>query len=163
MNMIRIAVLAIACLVSSSAFALDAAYAGRWRIVEASTAPWWRGAPPPRPLLGQRIVLRDEQMIGRGVLNCGDAAYQTGATPPQGLFQGAMPEAGAVEAAARLGLAGEVPTLEVACDRGLFILHRRGDDLLMAVDNVIYVLRRPASPNMPRDDAAFMRRANGSR
>jgi uncharacterized protein YecT (DUF1311 family) len=151
------------CLVSLSlvaalagrADALEATFAGRWRVVEASPAPWARG--PTTPALARSgVVLLEDRVLALQPLGCGAARYEVALSPPEGLFQGALGNR-AEAAATAIGLSGDVTTLRLSCDTGVFDFHHRGGtDLLFALDNVIYTLRRPDDPFVPPEDAAFV-------
>lgn len=153
--------LALLLAASGPAAALDAAFEGRWRVVEAQAAPWQRTPSTARPLLRSGVIFAEGRMRGLSVLDCGNARYDLSVSAPAALFQGALQER-PEEAAERLGLSSATTVLNVACDTGLFSFHQRGGDLLFALNNVIYTLRRPSDPSVPADDDSFLARVQAS-
>lgn len=134
-------------------FALDAQAAGRgaaapegnWRVARGVVGPWVNGGrtADARAWLGQTVRFEAQRVRGPGVLACGNARYEATRVPPEGLFQGVLP-APTQDAARALGLkAGAVDGVRLACDTGVFELHRADPDtLLLAVDNVVWTLVR---------------------
>lgn len=113
-----------------------------WRLVRTVKAPW---ADPEmamdRVLLGQSVVLEEDDLTGPHPLICEDAEVEVLSSPPEGLFEGGLP-APAEVAASNLGFTQfPVETLRVACANASFDMHRvDGDTLLFALDNQIWTL-----------------------
>ena len=145
----RIPVLLSLCLslVAAPATAQDERFAGRWWIVSAAPAPWLDisvvfDAKEAESYLGDELVFAADRVEGPAPLGCANAVYETAMSPPEGLFQGSLDAETAVTDGASLGIAGETPTLRVSCDTGVFDYHLAGDELLTALNNVIYTLAR---------------------
>jgi hypothetical protein len=119
---------------------------GEFRVARGIAAPWldagqsrpdlaaWRGAT-----LGFSVA-RFEAPQGLG---CDRPRYRVTQRQAEGLFQGNL-RAPAATSAARLALVEQpVAGVEIACSSGLFDLHwATPDALLLALDNVIWVLDR---------------------
>ncbi|MBA8883682.1 hypothetical protein [Dokdonella fugitiva] len=131
-------------------------YAGRWTIARAEPAPWAAagGAVDPaevKRLVGQRVTFEAKRIRGPDPLGCTAPRYVVKDVPAEGLFQGGLAEYGdhAVDAdtlATRLGFNGRpIATLDTGCE-GAIDFHATGDDeLLFALDNVIYRMHRDAA------------------
>lgn len=129
-----------------------------WRLVLTRPAPWLEDTMPlDRRLLGQSIVLDEDNLTGPHPLVCEDANVEILKMPPEGLFEGGL-AAPADMAAHTQGFTDfPVETLRVACANASFDLHRvDGDTLLFALDNQIWVLsstfgthQSVASPTSP--------------
>lgn len=136
-------------LVSGTA-AQDESFTGTWRIVSASPAPWadsdLASTAEAQAFIGQEIVFQPDRVEAPAPLGCANATYGSVGLPPEGLFQGSLDPASAEADAASLGIEGEAETLQVTCDTGVFDYHSAGDDLLTALDNVIYTLERQEQP-----------------
>jgi hypothetical protein len=119
---------------------------GGWRIVRGVVAPWVRQAKSVasnRQWIGQTVAFAPRRVMGPGALRCDRATYTPTSMPADLLFQGSL-SAPAADAAAALGLvAMPVRGVSLACDTGVFELHRAdATTLLLALDNVIYTLDR---------------------
>jgi hypothetical protein len=124
----------------------DPAILGSWRIVRSAVAPWVRQAKivnAHRDWIGRTVTFTPQRMTGPGALRCARATYTPTSGPAEGLFQGSLP-APATDAAAALGIVRmPVRGTRLACDGGVFELHRVDDTtLLVALDDVIYTLDR---------------------
>ncbi|WP_119422805.1 hypothetical protein [Desertibaculum subflavum] len=117
--------------------------AGTWRVVGGVTAPWASGTMPT-PMIGRHVVFGLAAVRSGTVLDCARARYEVRNMPPEGLFQGGLAPERAAAQATRLGLpAGEIATVLLTCDAGLFDFHLGpGGKALFALDNVIYTLDR---------------------
>jgi len=135
---------------ASGAEAQDEPFAGTWRIVSASPAPWVNPNSIPdtqtEPFLGQEIAFLAGHVDGPAPFGCAGATYESVDIPPQGLFQGGLGSETAEPLALSLGIIGEAATLQVTCDTGVFDYHSSGHALLTALDNVIYTLERQEQP-----------------
>ena len=126
----------------------DSAIVGDWRIVRSVVAPWVRQAKivnARRDWIGRTVTFGPRRVTGPGALRCRRATYTATSVPAEGLFQGSLP-APATDAAANLGIVRmPVRGTRLACDGGVFELHRVDDTtLLVALDDVIYTLDRSA-------------------
>ncbi|RJF88432.1 hypothetical protein D3874_16585 [Oleomonas cavernae] len=133
----------------SAAHAADQTLLGAWKISDAVMAPWVAQQSPDEvaemaKLKGQPVTFAAHEVIAASVIGCTDVGYEVTRIPPEGLFQGGLPEGRQAQAAAALGLPpGEVPGIDVACSTGLFSYHfRDASTALFALDNVIYTLTR---------------------
>jgi len=149
----------VAALASATLAAQDR-YAGPWTIVRGDPAPWVGrgGVVDPAEvarLVGSEVVFEAKRIRGPWPLACAAPRYALAQVPPEGLFQGSLaahgdPSAGADALATRLGFAARpIATLGTGCE-GAIDFHATGDDeLLFALDNVIYRLHRAAAPVQP--------------
>lgn len=147
--------LLVAGLLATCAFAQDR-YAGRWTIARGDPAPWAgaEGAVDPaevKRLVGRHVTFEAKRIRGPVPLGCTAPHYVVKHVPAEGLFQGGLaeygdPALGADALATRIGFAGRpIATLDTGCD-GAIDFHATGDDeLLFALDNVIYRLHRDAA------------------
>ncbi|HEU4662840.1 MAG TPA: hypothetical protein VFS55_02285 [Dokdonella sp.] len=131
-------------------------YAGRWTIERGDAAPWARGDGDVDPaevkrLVGAHVTFEAKRIRGPDPLACTAPNYVVEDVPVEGLFQGALAEHGdrAADAdaqATRMGFAKRpIATLDTGCE-GAIDFHATGDDeLLFALDNVIYRLHRDAA------------------
>lgn len=120
---------------------------GQWRITRAVTAPWAddAGAVDETPYVGKAVTFRENRVIGPGPIGCGGAAYEATDVPPEGLFQGGLPEPADVAMTA-IGLAGaSVKGVSVNCDSGLFEYHwADSETILLGLDNRVLTFSRTA-------------------
>lgn len=118
---------------------------GEFRVSRGIPAPWLPAQAPldGRAWLGRTLGLTAERFALPGIEGCRHPHYETSALPPEGLFQGNLP-APAHDAAARLGFtATPIASVSITCDAGVFDLHWvTTDALMLAVDNVVWVLDR---------------------
>jgi hypothetical protein len=126
---------------------------GRFRVGRGIAAPWLapaQAAPDTRAWLGAHVEFAARRFAAPGGLGCEDAQYRTDRRPAEGLFQGGLP-APAPAAAASLGLVAlPVPSVDLSCSTGTFDLHwATPDALLLAIDNVIWVLDRSPGARAP--------------
>ncbi|HEY6943276.1 hypothetical protein [Dokdonella sp.] len=131
-------------------------YAGRWTIERGDAAPWARGDGDVDPaevkrLVGTRVTFEPKHIRGPAPLACDGPKYVIEDVPAEGLFQGGLAEYGdhrvdADAQATRMGFAKRpIATLDTGCE-GAIDFHATGDDeLLFALDNVIYRLHRDAA------------------
>ena len=128
---------------------------GVFRVSRGLPAPWLERTLPASDLtawIGKPVIFDATTFSNPAFPSCGHASYEIDMRPPEMLFQGVLP-APAKDAAARLALTRDsVASVTVTCDAGLFDLHwATPDALLLALDNVIWVLDR--SPGALAADA----------
>lgn len=116
---------------------------GRWRITHGVVAPWTVDAPVNELLIGKRVTLSNGVVKAPHPLGCRNAKYEPTDMPPEGLFQGGLPEPAQAHARA-LGLTeGSVKGLRLICDSGLWEFHGADrDTMLFALDNVVWTMTR---------------------
>ena len=160
MNPLRLHTLRLgAALLLGSGVALAAGLApegipeGTFRVSRGIAAPWLAAQSPAPDLAawrGRTVEFAADRFVAPGGLGCAPVRYATDARPAEGLFQGNLP-APAQDAAARLGLVAlPVPSVDLTCASGAFDLHwATPDALLLAVDNVIWVLDRSPGARAP--------------
>jgi hypothetical protein len=124
---------------------------GRWQITSAAVGPWI--APDKiniikeddvRRFVKQRMTFAVGEVKSRDpIFACKGATYEPTRIPPDGLFQGNLPQPKG-EIARALGLHdGITPGVDVACPNSRFSYHFRDKDTaLFALNNVIYTLKR---------------------
>lgn len=148
----------LACTAASA----QAPYEGRWTIVRGEPAPWVEGkhaidAGEVKRLVGRHVTFEAGRIRAPSPLDCGHPHYALKHVPAEGVFQGGLAEYGdhAVDAdtlATRIGFTTRpIATLDTGCD-GPLEFHATGDDeLLFALDNVVYRLHRDVTqPPPPR-------------
>lgn len=156
--------LLLAASLATAALAIDAGaqerYAGKWTIARGDPAPWAgsEGSVDPvevKRLVGQHVAFEAKRIRGPDPLGCRGPRYVLKDVPAEGLFQGGLAEYGdpAISAdalATRVGFATRpIATLETGCE-GAIDFHATGDDeLLFALNNVIYRLHRDAAHATP--------------
>lgn len=125
---------------------------GRFRVSRGIAAPWITDGPAPdtRAWLGATLTFGAKSFDAPSGLACNDARYAADLRPAEGLFQGGLP-APAKDAAARLGLVSQpVHSVDLTCATGVFDFHwGTPDALLLALDNVIWVLDRSPGARAP--------------
>ncbi|MEQ1929940.1 MAG: DUF3828 domain-containing protein [Parvularculaceae bacterium] len=121
----------------------DASIRGAWRITHGVVAPWTVDAPVGEALIGARVSFSRTSVKAPAPIGCRNAAFDPTDMPPEGLFQGGLPEP-AQQHARSLGFAeGSVKGVSLSCDSGLWEFHRAdADTTLFALDNVIWTLSR---------------------
>lgn len=139
------AIAALAACASAEA-AVSPVY-GKWRVTRVVVAPWAgeAGALGDISYLGKTVTFHEKRVKGPGPIGCAKAVYETTDNPPDGLFQGSLPEP-AAEAMKSLGLSGSaVAGISLSCDSGVFEYHYADSDtLLLGLDNRILTLDRTA-------------------
>lgn len=147
----------VVALLATTAAAQDR-YAGSWTIARGDPAPWVGvdGTVDPaevKRLVGRHVAFEAKRIRGPAPLGCKAPHYAIEDVPAEGLFQGGLTEYGdhkvdADTLAARIGFAKRpVATLETGCE---IDFHATGDDeLLFALNNVIYRLHRDAAHAAP--------------
>ncbi len=114
-----------------------------FRIALSAPAPWVEpGAFVPESLpVGATLVLDGASLVGPPPLACEEAFAERTEAPPEGLFEGNLPDP-AADAAERLGLpAGPVPVLRIGCsDVSVDLAMADGETALLAFDNRILTL-----------------------
>lgn len=126
----------------------DNDFFGFWRVIGAERAPW----VPVRalrageaPLIGWTIEFHDDDLRGPAVLGCKPARYIGGQTALSDVFDHRLDRDKFVEQGSVLGFMGWAETEHVACGDGTareyYLTH--GGDLLIAMGDVIYRLRKP--------------------
>jgi hypothetical protein len=148
---------ALACVSSSAAYALDAAFAGRWVIAGAVIAPWadpqQAGGPAEeKRLVGQTVTFGPTAVVGPPPLGCPHAAYTQHDDPPDMLYEGGLAEPDAhgkprdaVALAHSLGLIGPTAhTLETGGRCSEIAYHLLAPGVLsFGLNNRVYTLNRP--------------------
>jgi hypothetical protein len=119
---------------------------GEFRVSRGIPAPWLdvgAASADSHAWLGDTVSLTTRHFTAPDIEGCLQPRLGTRSLPPEGLFQGNLP-APAKDAAARLALtANPTASVSITCDAGVFDLHWVTTDALMiAVDNVIWVLDR---------------------
>ncbi len=108
-------------------------------------APWTddAGAGVKPQWIGATVAFGAKAVKGPHPIGCGHAKFEATDAPPEGLFQGGLPEP-ASTTMIPLGLAGmSFKGVSVSCDKGVFDYHYADDDtLLLALDNRILTLDR---------------------
>jgi hypothetical protein len=149
-RLLLLALLALA-LAPLRGLAAEVALLGTWEIAEAAPAPWTTEKDRPalaaegRRLVNVEIAFRPREVAAKGkALACKNPRYEATDYSPDALFRGALPEPQQDRMAKELGLPrGDVPGVDVTCAAGAFSYHFRDKDTaLMALDDVIYTLRR---------------------
>ncbi|MBA8889532.1 hypothetical protein FHW12_003778 [Dokdonella fugitiva] len=142
----------------AAAAAAQDRFAGRWTIARGDAAPWvgTTGAVDPaevKRLVGQHVTFEAKRIRGPAPLGCDGPHYALENVPAEGLFQGGLaeygdPALGADALATRIGFARRpIATLDTGCE---IDFHATGDDeLLFALNNVIYRLHRDAAHASP--------------
>lgn len=147
----RILALAVAA-IAAPAFASDAApdFAGAWRITHGVVAPWAVEAPMNGSMIGKPVAFAASVVTAPAPLGCENAKYELTRMPPEGLFQGGLPEP-AQTAASNLGFAeGEIAGFSLSCDTGVFEFHKADEDAhLFALDNVVWTISRAYGASAP--------------
>ncbi len=126
----------------------ESGFAGIWRIVGATPAPWATTAKAkaekPTPLLEYAIEVAEGSVKGPQAIACNDASFSSGVTAADELFDGRLRDH--PKAAATLALTStSVTTYRAICDgkaRDWYV-----DDnaaLRMSEGDVIYALERPS-------------------
>ncbi len=134
-----LAALILAPLLAPAPAAAQARFEGRWTILGIDDAsPVKEGGE----WIGRTITFGRAAVQAPSPLDCEKPAYEIVRVPPQGFFQGSMPEADAVAFAKRRNVTGEVDTLRVSCSSAVFDYHAVGQRLTIMLDGVIYVLGR---------------------
>lgn len=131
---------------------------GEWRIVGSVPAPWAEAAPTIAAIeIGARIRVAPERLEGPHPIGCGAARFERFDAPPEGLFEGNLPDP--ARDAARLGFrAGLVACLRAICANASLDFHLADPwTLLFGLDNRIYTLSRApgalASADTPEGSA----------
>lgn len=146
--------LALSAALHAAAARAQERYAGEWTIARGDPAPWAGPAGPVdraevKRLVGRHVAFDAKRIRGPQPLGCSGPHYVLKDVPPEGLFQGSLAEygdhaAGADTLATRLGFTQRpIATLDTGCE---IDFHATGaDELLFALDNVIYRLHRDAA------------------
>lgn len=96
----------------------EAGFAGTWRVIAATPAPWEHAATSKREksLLEYAVRFAEGEAKGPPALACEHAKFSSGVTAPDDLFDGKLKSAGA-DAAAKLDLTdASITTYRVICD-----------------------------------------------
>ena len=116
---------------------------GEWRIVGRRPAPWAGVVATNAAIeIGARVRVDPARLDGPGAIGCGAARLERVTAPPEGLFEGNLPDP--ARDAARLGFrAGPVPGLRVVCANVGLDFHLADPwTLLLGLDDRIYTLSR---------------------
>jgi hypothetical protein len=138
---------AVALMVGTSASAAEpSAFLGAWLIASSQTAPWVApgqqlGQSDIYGLVGRRVVFVANRIDAPSPLGCTGPHYETKAVPPDGLFQGNLPDA--AKQAAALGYSSQITTLETGCvDIEYHLVD--ANTAMFALDNRLYRMERAA-------------------
>ncbi len=121
---------------------------GTWEVTHARIAPWWKGPgeePAADPAL-TRFTLQADKAAGPPLLTCDKPSYTTNIASARGLFQGMLPDP--LPDAAALGFKSpEITVMSFACeseavDVSLDFPMLDDDQIMLALDNVIYTFQR---------------------
>jgi hypothetical protein len=121
---------------------------GRWRVAEATPAPWAveDAAHSATVALfeGLAVEVGEDRVSSETPLACGGARYTTALVPAEGLFQGGVDPAQAAGVAAALGLSPDaIRAVALTCDTGVYDFYFRDPDTaFLAFDNVVFTLAR---------------------
>lgn len=123
----------------------DAELHGEWRVFRLQLAPWVAGAAavgPSEIALGDRLQFRVDGLVGPSELDCEQGRYSSLKIPPEGLFEGGLPDP--VRNAEALGLgAPDQLSVRLECVNSSFDFHLAdADTLLFAFDHRIYSASR---------------------
>jgi len=132
-----------------------APFLGHWRQSSVVIAPWWNGSKSDKPeadpeFADKDTVLTATSSYGPGITMCAEAIYSSTSLPLDGLFEGNLKNPAAD--AAKLGIKGtEIPTVLQGCksstgDLELLFHLTDPDTLMLALDNMIYTLKRVPPP-----------------
>jgi uncharacterized protein len=136
----------------------ESGFAGTWRVIAATPAPWERAAPAKggMPLLEYAVKFSEGEAKGPPALACTHAKYASGVTALDDLFDGKL-KAGGADAAAKLGFTDfSITTYRVVCDdatRDYYIDAKA--DLRTYEGGVVYTLERPTGMETARYEPGF--------
>ena len=131
----------------------DADFFGFWRVIAAERAPWVPARPlaaGEAPLIGWTVEFADDALKGPAPLGCAPARYSGGQTALSDAFDRRLDRGDYASQGSRLGFMVEARTEHVGCGPAridYYLTH--GGDLVTAVGDVIYRLRKPTGD--PRD------------
>jgi hypothetical protein len=131
-------------------------FAGPWDVVKAEDAPWLATRPELKPhpapaLRHARIIFRADRVVAPTWMGCGAPRYEMMSLGFGALFEGGLfdPDHGLNDPkglALKLGFTKEpVTSMLTGCSELLFHLVDQ-DTAMFALDNVLYTLKRHASP-----------------
>ncbi len=126
----------------------DGNFFGFWRAIGAERAPWAlaRGLKNGEaPLIGWTVEFRDDALLGPAPIACKPARYSGGLTAISDVFDRRLDRENYVEQGSVLGFMAGAETEHVLCGDGTRIDYylTHGGDVLIAVGDVIYRLRKP--------------------
>jgi uncharacterized protein len=136
----------------------ESGFAGTWRVVAATPAPWAQIAPEKgkKSLLEYAVKFSDGEAKGPPALACEHAKYASGVTAPDDLFDDRLKSAGA-DAAAKLDLTDvSVTTYRVVCNdqtRDYYVDAKA--NLKTYEAGVVYTLERPTGMETARYEPGF--------
>lgn len=118
------------------------------RLVGTVASPW--GAPlGPAIANGSTLRLAPGTMDGPAPLRCPGAKHTFLSTPPEGLFEGNLPEP-AARAAQALGMPANIVTQRTSCANGGFDIHRAADGRAwLGLDNAVLEWERSQLASSP--------------
>ena len=129
------------------------AFMGTWQVSGNIVAPWFTGPgfnpQPDSEILSTSLVLTATSAKGAGILACPAATFTAASAPPEGLFEGNVPDRAVAKSA--LGVDQEqIATLEQSCTSGgrdtVLSYHLvRADRMLLGLDNIVYQFDREAA------------------
>jgi hypothetical protein len=141
----------VAAIIASSGARAEMSLNGKWEIVDAAAAPWVaqdnRAGVTARgqKLVNQVVTFSPKEIVApQKAFVCKRAMYKASDYPLDALFLGALPEPNQERVALNMGFPkGEVMSVDVRCQKGMFAFHFRDKDTaLFAHNNVIYTIKR---------------------
>jgi len=136
----------------------ESGFAGTWRVIAATPAPWQHPAPSKgeKSLLEYAVKFSEGEAKGPPALACENAKFASGATAPDDLFDGKLKSAGG-SAATKLGLTdASITTYRVVCDGKTRDYYIDAQANLRTYDaGVVYTLERPTGMETARYEPGF--------
>jgi hypothetical protein len=138
---------AVALMAGTSASAAEpSAFLGAWLISTSQPAPWVMpgqqlGQSDIYGLVGKRVVFAPNRIDAPAPLACAGPHYETKTVPPDGLFQGNLPDA--AKQAGALGYPSQIMTLETGC-ADIEYHFVDANTAMFALDNRLYRMERAA-------------------
>jgi len=148
---------ALCLLGAAQSHAWDAFYLGRFKIVDATPAPWVKSSDEldpaePKDLIGKTIEINADSIAGPGSFPCQKPQYQVIEGGPEMLFQGSFenmraedPSQDTLKLAAEAGFTADTHfrTVITGCEFDVDMSFGADDNLArFALNNTIYTIRR---------------------
>lgn len=141
-------IIPLAFTLASTAAQAQVAAVESLQLVETVASPW---GPPLGPAManGSTLRLAPGTMSGPAPLRCPGAKHTFLSTPPEGLFEGNLPEP-ADRAAQALGMPKNIVTQRTSCANGGFDIHRAADGRAwIGLDNAVLKWERAQLASSP--------------